>query len=349
MILLHWIAVTLVLGIVGFLLIWGMKRHPHQQQTRMLLEIHSDDPPVDSVSLKNRIARKRQALIEQRRILKSILEDNTPDLLVSFWTPYQNPSQPIACSQQLILPMHEGTDNTLLSIEHQMLLGSYHDDIPEKSRLASTLTFISLPRKGRDLVIESNFRMNEPAHTIFIMDSDGKLLEVDRFFVDQEHLSSNEQWLTFRKGLHALMTDEVPHHVAKLFEDSMKEGLPSGSAHLWLATLKEVSDSDQKEARKHLALAGEFSPQSILVNFQRAKLDGPEQIAQVVQRTRDSLSFHTDYEAQAGYLLAQSLYELQQPLAARLLCEELMNQFPNHTAMNRLLQQIKQRERGAQT
>lgn len=101
--------------------------------------------------------------------------------------------------------------------------------------------------------------------------------------------------------------------------------------------------------RRHLSFAREFSPDSLNARLLKARLSGPEAVCTEIVRLNRVITVNTDRRVQTGFLFAQSLHALGHDTVARGLCEIMLAEAPRHSATARLIRQIDQRQRGAQT
>lgn len=351
---LHWVAVPLVMVLLSALLVWGMRKDPRSRQQAMAREIHSDDPPMEPPHEdRGQNGPTSATAMEQRRLLAEFWGNDCPDMVLTYWAHSDSSAANLSACQQLFLSFHGGMHETLASLENHFFEGAAEQGVPERSRFLVGCTFVRLPHRGQDLVIRSSFQESRFAHEFFLADCDGKMAPLAMDVETSTELVFQTDWLEFRRAVGALVNPEFEGHREEArthFLSRVAEDPSDAQAHGWLARCERTSaDASPRDAARHLAMALEFQPENRLARLESARAGNPRLMRQWL---RDALLFidsRTDFDVQGSYLFAQSLLALDQKAAARMLCEQMLLEFPRHPGAPRLLRQIDQKERGAQT
>lgn len=347
---LHWLGVSIVTLAMLALLLWGLRRDPRATAPVGFLHGADDDHeaarpfggpvPEDHLTV---------ALRSSRRFLTHTWGPDTPDLTVAWWAGPHARNDRFSSFHQTFLPLGGPMAEALAAMESQLYEGAEEQDVPERSRLRAAWTFIHLPARRQDLVVQSHFADKGLVHHFFLMDSDGKL---ERIQFDPEtpgDVLLNPTWMAYRAGLATLIADDDLATAEDEFADLAHGSAAAGRAHAWLAHIGNLTGRDPKAVRRHVAFSLELNPTNILARIEKGRLgDGPT-YRDAALDLRDHLAHRSDEDPQTGFLLAQSLTALRQENAARGLCEVLLMEANPHEGLSRLRRRIDQRERGAQT
>lgn len=345
---LHWVAVPLVMVLLSALLVWGMRKDPRNRRRAMAEEIRSDDPPVDhGDGVLPPMASAAGGAIEERRLLTDLWGNDCPDMIVTYWSNAESQATNLSACQQLFLSFQGGMHATLASLENHFFDGALEQGVPERSRFLIGCTFIRLTHRAQDLVIRSTFQGSRFAHEFFLADGDGKLSPLAMDLEGSEDLIFQRHWLEFREAICAIDDDERREMILAHFRARVEEDFSDAQAHSWIAHFEQFPDS--ATGARHLAMALEFEPDNRLALLESGRRQGTRALRSWIHQARRFLDMRTDFEVQGCFLLAQSLLVLDQKHAARLLCEQMILEFPRHPGTPLLLRQIDQKERGAQT
>jgi len=346
---LHWVAVPLVMVLLSVLLIWGMRKEHRARAARMEEEIRSDDPPAEPPIVAPAMDSISSAIVEERRLLVELWGPDVPDLVVSLWIS-PNPGQaPIVNYQQFFLPFDEDLEGALASLESQIFDGAVDQGVPEKSRFLVSYTFVRLSHLGHDFAIRSSFVGASFVHEFRLADSDGKLVELPPETHSTVELTSDARWLARRRALVHAIRDGEGVIASELFRDILRDDPCDGGAYAWLGHIEQCQAGDRADIVRNLAMAEEFASASQVAQIERARQMGTRALRRWVRAVRNYIASRTDAELHGGFLLAQSLIALHQGSVARLLCEQLLNEYAQHPGAARLHRLINRKERGAQT
>jgi hypothetical protein len=313
---LHWLAVTLVTTIVLGILLWGLRKVP-AADCKEAREICSDDvPPAAPFEVSLAPEPLSVSVVTARRILTSIWGVDTPDLTVSYWMNPEFPTIRLRSFQQTFLPMEEGLLEALGDMETRIYETAVEQEVPERSRFLTAWTFIHLPPCRRDLVVQSFFAGTRLDHKFYLMDADGKLGVLNVSGNPSGAALFGTMWFPYRCALHALQ--------------------------------QGAAGAEEQEVLRHAALALELDPDNLMARLEKSRTGDGSALRDTIAALKVFLASQTDEEAQAGFLLAQSLEALGQGNAAGMLSALLMEDSSNES-INRLLRLIRHHERGAQT
>jgi hypothetical protein len=354
-----WVLSGICVAALLSIIIWGLQRVPEVASSPSLMDDEGSkkdqgqramDRPLDLLPEAAPFQYLSVSLREDRRFLCQLWGNDTPDLVIAFWADPAVPDRPrVSSFRQLFLPFHLGATEALEELEGEFFRGATEQGIPERSHFVVAYSFVRLNGRQQDLVIESRFTGDEFKHRSFIADSDGKL---NRLRVSDQALVEDflgEDWNAYRRLMAEVGEDSDR---GPLVESLLEEGRGrcwEPHAHAWAASLGEQLGWERATIARHTALAEEWLPGSLTLRMERARRRGRTVTRMLAQELSRTVALHSDKEAQAGFLLAQSLWRMQQPTLSRHVCEILLADFPRHTGATLLLRLIDQFERGAQT
>jgi hypothetical protein len=346
----QWFLIPLVLVGLTAALIWGLQREPHRDDVAEE-EILADDPPPPTPVTARPFQHLSSTILQDRRYLCSVFGPDVPDLILAFWADGSDERPRLSSFRQIHLPIHEGSLQSLTrSMENEFFEGVVDQGVPERARLVVCYSFIWLPSKGHDLVVESRFAEDQFRHAFYLSDADGKLNRVRLKDDLLEDKYVGAEWLEYRDLLIRVRNGFPPQEIADQFVPWIEHEATCASAHAWLAHLGLMAGAPNGQILGHLALANEWRPDHLLARVTRCRIrEGQEGLRPLANSLMEEIALHSDREAQTAFLLAQALCALDQLHAARAVCEALLVEWPRHPGATRLIKLIGQNERGAQT
>ena len=348
---LHWVGVSIVTLAMLALLLWGLRRDPRASGTSGFAHGPHDDehPTLRPFGAAVPEEHLTVALRSSRRFLTHTWGADTPDLTVAWWAGPLSYSERFSSFHQAFLPLGGPLSEALSAMESHLYEGAEEQEVPERSRLRAAWTFIHLPARRQDLVVQSHFADKGLEHHFFLMDSDGKLERIQFDLETPGDVLLSPTWMVYRGALASLLLDEDISSAENDFADLAIGGSAMGRAHAWLAHIGNLTGRDSRAVRRHVAFSLELDPTKILARIEKGRLGEGATYRDAALDLRDHLSQRSDEDPQTGFLLAQSLTALRQDNAARGLCEVLLMEANPHEGLSRLRRRIDQRERGAQT
>lgn len=350
MLVLHWIAVPTMMILLSALLLWGMQRDPRDREEEMLREIASDDPPGAPPNPTAVNERQISRLLEQRRMLSGLFGETLPDMTVTFWKSGEESAAFQATYHQDYYPAEPEMIRFCEFLEEDFFECIEAEKLPEGSRFLRAYSFFRLRTRGEDLVVESNFRGGRFRHELYRLDTDGRLRAL--FMGPDIEPSPAEllHWCPYRDAhgvLDSSMEAEELLHLLDAFSGQAEDRDPVLQA--WRAHLLLRCGGEPAAIRRALALSLEFAPGNPLGQLEQAVANDGAPVRRWIRRAREQVRLETENEPQGRFLIAQALHAMRHESLARVFCEQLLLDFPQHSGASRLLRLIDQKERGAQT
>jgi len=338
---LQWLALPCVLVTLTGLILWGLQRDVKPAGAER--EIASDDAPPEPSH--RPFQHLPSSLLQDRRYLCSVLGPDTPDLILVHWSDAAEERPTSSSYRQLFLPTGD-LPAFCEALESEFFEGFEDQGVAERSRLLVAYTFSWLPALGKDLVVESRFVEDRFDHRLYLADSDGKLIRFRRRTSSDEPLHGDD-WVRYR-GLLLSLRAQPAIDLVEAFEGWSGNPIARASSRAWVGHLGLQLGWAPSRVLREVAHCMEWHPLHLVGRLVRAKARGVE-LAAVIAGLREQISLHSDREAQTTFLMSQALCTLEQPAAARRLCEMLLMEWPRHPGAASLLRLIDQHERGAQT
>lgn len=339
-----YIVPTLVVIVVGVLL-WGMSRKSETQQAKSQVNMGSAPPQAAVTPLR---PLSTDAAVH-RRLLTRTFGPDTPDLTIAYWVSDKFPSIQFTSYHQSFLPFHGNIETTLLTMEDRLFEEAPDHEVPARSRLQTAWTFLHLPARKQDLAIQSFFSGNRLDHHFHLMDEEGRL---QRIHVDAEtgaELMLGPKWTNYRKSLSALMDEGASPHLVREFKQLSRHEPTRAHAHLWLAHLSSADSQGHGNVGANLAMACEFGLKENLARIARASILERPAMGKSAKDLIEHLKHETGNPALGGFLVAQAAQALDYPSFALAFSEILLEKGLVHGGTSRLVRQMHERGRGAQT
>lgn len=346
--LLAWIAVILVTSLVGALLLWGLQPHPAALARRFEEEIDSDDPEPLARYLGVGASEGFSALLSERRLIRLLWREDTPDLLVTLWSIPDSPSVRFVSYRQGYLGFDQSVGRGMKDIAAWLGEQQEKSDLPPEATLWRSYAFVAVSNTGdRDLLIESEHGDHRRIrHRAYILEEDGKALAVPSASESLGGFLGDGEWSLRRRSLRGLKSgDENP--ALEFFSEVVARDSGDGRAHGWLGVLMAEHRDYRDKAGRHVAFASEFSPRDPLVRLIRAVRGGNDSLKRWAGEWRETLRAFPGATEHGAWLLCESLIVLRRMRAARALAEEFLLDPEEPRAQPRVLRWTDDRPRGA--
>lgn len=344
------IAVLALCGIVGAVLVWGLRPIPEHPVGESLADDATQPMDPRSPLARKLVADLPDSFLQHRLFLMRTWDVDLPDMQV---IAYETESGGIEyTSQQFFLPLAEDRDMMIAAFERSLLARvlASEDGSGRMERFRSAWHFMHVPARERTLMIETTtgpdgrFR-----HRTVLLGVNGTWEAFAARSSDSLLNLLTPVHLAYRNALSTWLSRHEPESARRMFRNVLSENSGYGGAHAWLAAIALRSDNDLDAARRHLAFAEELAPTLPGTRLLGAELRGRRNTPDLGEDAQTLIVGGYQLSAEGACLLAQAFMGLDQFGPARHLCEEILDRYPRNREARELIDQMDDHERRAET
>lgn len=344
------IAVLTLCGIVGAVLVWGLRPLPGPSVEESLAD-DSTQPMDPRTTPGGKVAADLpDSFLQHRLFLMRTWDVDLPDMQV---IAYATESGGVEfTSQQFFLPLAEDRDMMIAAFERTLLarVMASEDGSGRMERFRTAWHFMHVPSRERTLMIETTTGADGRfRHRTVLLAVNGTWEAFSARSSDSILNLLTPVHLAYRNALATWLSRHEPESARRMFRNVLSEDGSYGGAHAWLAAIALRGDNNVDAARRHLSFAEELAPTLPGTRLLAVELRRMRNTHSVPDEAQALISGGYQLSAEGGCLLAQAFMGLDQFGPARHLCEEILEKFPRNREARELIAQIDDHERRAET